>query len=224
MNPYRNEPRGGHWRGPRGSYFGRGGVKFAILGLLKEQPRHGYDIIREMEQRSGGVYSPSPGVIYPTLQALEDQDYIKSSDVDGKKVYAITDAGLAYLQQNVDQTRARSEAEGDWAGDEARDDKFQHHRHFHGGGPHGACGPHWAHGGPEGLGGPHGGQWEPGGSAGWGAWFASSGGPEMMREMRWMFHDFAGAIQRTLGDKDKMKEIREVLREAKTKIDEIVMK
>lgn len=223
MNPYRNEPRGGHWRGPRGSYFGRGGVKFAILGLLKEQPRHGYDIIREMEQRSGGVYSPSPGVIYPTLQALEDQDYIKSSDVDGKKVYAITDAGLAYLQQNIDQTRARSEAEGDWTGDEARGEKCHHHRHFHEG-PHGPCGPHWVHGGPGGPGGPHSGQWEPGGGAGWGAWFASSGGPEMMREMRWMFHDFAGAIQRTLGDKEKMKEIRDVLREAKAKIDEIVMK
>ena len=83
-----------------------------------------------MEERSGGVYSPSPGVIYPTLQALEDQDYIKSSDVDGKKVYAITDAGLAYLQQNIDQTRARSEAEGDWTGDEARGEKCHHHRHF----------------------------------------------------------------------------------------------
>ncbi len=77
MHPYRNEPFG--FRGPRGSYYGRGNVKFAILELLKEQPRHGYDIIREMEERSGGVYSPSPGVIYPTLQALEDQDFVKSA-------------------------------------------------------------------------------------------------------------------------------------------------
>ena len=54
MNPYRHEPHG--WHGPRGSYYGRGNVKFAILDLLKEQPRHGYDIIREMEERSGGIY------------------------------------------------------------------------------------------------------------------------------------------------------------------------
>ncbi len=96
MNPYRNEPFG--FRGPRGSYYGRGNVKFAILELLKEKPRHGYDIIREMEERSGGVYSPSPGVIYPTLQALEDQDYVKSVEQDGKKIYSITESGIPYLQ------------------------------------------------------------------------------------------------------------------------------
>ena len=56
MNPYRNDPFG--WRGPRGSYYGRGNVKFVILELLKEKPRHGYDIIREMEERSGGALQP----------------------------------------------------------------------------------------------------------------------------------------------------------------------
>ena len=90
-----------------GGYFGRGGIKFAILELLKEKPRHGYDIIREMEERSGGVYTPSPGVIYPTLQALEDQDYVTSNEQEGKKVYSITDSGSAYLQGHKERMRER---------------------------------------------------------------------------------------------------------------------
>ena len=193
MNPYRNDSCG-PWRGPRGSYYGRGNVKFAILDLLKEKPRHGYDIIREMEERSGGAYSPSPGVIYPTLQALEDQDFVKSVEQDGKKVYSITEAGLAYLQGQQEARRGQG-----------------HHGPGHQGeGHHGA-------GGPGGTGGP-------GGAAAWGSWFASSGGPELMREMRWMFGDVATWIQRTLGDQEKMKQIRDVLREAKAKIDEIVLR
>ena len=193
MNPYRNDSCG-PWRGPRGSYYGRGNVKFAILDMLKEKPRHGYDIIREMEERSGGAYSPSPGVIYPTLQALEDQDLVKSVEQDGKKVYSITEAGLAYLQGQQEARRGQG-----------------HHGPGHQGeGHHGA-------GGPGGTGGP-------GGAAAWGSWFASSGGPELMREMRWMFGDVATGIQRTLGDQEKMKQIRDVLREAKAKIDEIVLR
>ncbi len=157
---------------PRGGYFGRGGVRFVILELLKEQPRHGYDIIREIEERSGGIYTPSPGVIYPTLQALEDQDYVKSQEQEGKKVYYITDSGLAYLEGHKEQghgTRATS-------------------------------------------------------GSGFGAWFASGEMPELMKELRWFFGDFAGAIQRTVSDPQKLREIREVLREAKQKIDQIVMR
>jgi DNA-binding PadR family transcriptional regulator len=211
MNPYRHDPCG--WRGPRGSYYGRGRVKFAILELLKEKPRHGYDIIREMEERSGGVYSPSPGVIYPTLQALEDQDFVTSTEQDGKKVYSITEAGLAYLQGHAERTHAGN---GERAGE------THHGRPPRGGDPHGKDEPQWIRTGPGGTG--PGGAGGPHGGASWGSWFASSGGPELMREMRWMFSDFASAMQRTLGDPQKLKEIREVLREAKTKIDEIVMR
>jgi len=206
MNPYRNDPFG--WRGPRGSYYGRGRVKFVILELLKEKPRHGYDIIREMEERSGGVYTPSPGVIYPTLQALEDQDFVTSVEQDGKKVYAITEAGEAYLQGHAERKRQEG---GERAG------KARHDGPPRGEGAHGKGGPHWIRTGPGEAGSPHGG-------AAWGSWFASSGGPELMREMRWMFGDFAAAVQRTFGDPQKLKEIREVLREAKAKIDEIVMR
>ena len=118
MNPYRNEYG---WRGQRGSYYGRGNVKFAILALLKEQPRHGYDIIREMEERSGGVYSPSPGVIYPTLQALEDQDYVKSAEQDGKKVYTITDEGRAFLNERKETMDKIKDHMRNWWGAENRD-------------------------------------------------------------------------------------------------------
>jgi len=234
MNPYRHEPYG--WRGPRGSYYGRGNVKFAILDLLKEQPRHGYDIIREMEERSGGIYSPSPGVIYPTLQALEDQDFVKSAEDGGKKVYSITESGVAYLQGHLEHQGHPRHGEGrrgrgpcgagpQGGGEQeaAYGAEQQAGQPPTGEGPHGPDGPNWVHGGPCGPGsgrrghGPHAG-------AAWGPWFASSGGPELMREMRWMFSDFAGAMQRTIGNPDKLKEIREVLREAKTKIDEIVMR
>jgi hypothetical protein len=231
MHPYRHEPYG--WRGPRGSYYGRGNVKFAILDLLKEQPRHGYDIIREMEERSGGIYSPSPGVIYPTLQALEDQDFVKSADEGGKKVYSVTEGGLAYLQ-------GHQERQGHGRHGEGRRPPFPFGPSFPGAGPHGGGeeaagaqatpgaegetdqppGGECPHGPGRGRGRGHG----PHAGAAWGPWFASSGGPELMREMRWMFSDFAGAIQRTLGNPEKLKEIREVLREAKTKIDDIVMR
>jgi DNA-binding PadR family transcriptional regulator len=92
--------------GPR---FERGGIKFAILGMLKDRPRHGYDIIREMEERSGGCYSPSPGVVYPTLQALEDQDLVTSTAEEGKKVYAISEAGLAFLEEHKERAETHRE-------------------------------------------------------------------------------------------------------------------
>lgn len=99
-----------HGHRPGAPYFEKGGIKFAILDLLRDTPRHGYDIIREMEERSGGLYSPSPGAVYPTLQALEDQDLVTSVTEEGKKVYSITDAGLEYLethQERVSRHRER---------------------------------------------------------------------------------------------------------------------
>lgn len=110
----------------RGSrLFERGGVKFAILELLKDKPRHGYDIIREMEERSGGLYSPSPGAVYPTLQALEDQDLVSATTAEGKRVYAITEAGIAYLDTHRDQAAGHRERwESHWGpggGSEARE-------------------------------------------------------------------------------------------------------
>jgi DNA-binding PadR family transcriptional regulator len=93
--------------------FERGDLKYVILELLKDQPRHGYDIIRALEDRMRGRYRPSPGSVYPTLQMLEDLGYVSSSQQDGKRIYAITDAGRQYLseqQTTVDDIRARVSA------------------------------------------------------------------------------------------------------------------
>ena len=81
-------------------FFGRGDLKFALLELLVERPMHGYEMMKELQERSGGMYSASPGSVYPTLQMLEDRDFVTVSETDGKKVYTITDAGRAFLAEN----------------------------------------------------------------------------------------------------------------------------
>lgn len=87
--------------GPR--FFGRGDVKFALLALLQERPMHGYEMIKALEEKSGGFYSPSPGSVYPTLQLLEDRGLVTVNEVEGKKVYSITDAGRALLAERQEQ-------------------------------------------------------------------------------------------------------------------------
>src|SRR5262245_4261789 len=76
----------------------RGDIKFHLLEILKDNPRHGYEIISELEKRSGG-YRPSPGSVYPTLQMLEEGGYLTSEQVEGKKVYTITEEGLKLLEE-----------------------------------------------------------------------------------------------------------------------------
>jgi DNA-binding PadR family transcriptional regulator len=101
--PWGGRPFGRGFGGPGGGRkFGRGDLKYVILDLLKDQPRHGYDIIRALEERSHGFYSPSPGSVYPTLQMLEDQGYVASSEQDGKRIYSITDAGRGFLEERAD--------------------------------------------------------------------------------------------------------------------------
>ncbi len=91
--------RGGPWRG--GRMFEQGGLKFVILRLLDEKPRHGYDIIKELEERSSGRYTPSPGTVYPTLTMLEEMGFATGTvEEGGKKVYSITDAGRQHLAEN----------------------------------------------------------------------------------------------------------------------------
>jgi len=94
---------GGHgrWRGRAARLFEQGDLKYVILRLLEEKPRHGYEIIKALEDRFGGMYSPSAGTVYPTLTLLEDLGYARVNvEEGGKKVYAITDEGKAYLAQN----------------------------------------------------------------------------------------------------------------------------
>jgi DNA-binding PadR family transcriptional regulator len=82
--------------------FGAGEIKFVILRLLKEKPRHGYEVIKALEERMGGWYTPSPGTVYPTLQLLEDQGYVRAMEEGGKKVYQITPEGERYLEEHRD--------------------------------------------------------------------------------------------------------------------------
>ena len=86
----------------RGTPFHKGDLKYVILDLLKDKPRHGYDIIRELEEQSYGFYKPSPGVVYPTLQMLEEMGYARSNEQEGKRVYSITEEGRRYLENQSD--------------------------------------------------------------------------------------------------------------------------
>ena len=101
--------------------FEGGELRLVLLLLLEIEPRHGYDLIREIETRTGGAYAPSPGIIYPTLTLLEETGLAEMRAADGpKKLYAITEAGIGHLNENrkeaemalarLDQLRARGEA------------------------------------------------------------------------------------------------------------------
>ena len=100
-------PRGWGFRAGRGGHrrrqwFGAGDMKYVILKLLRDKPRHGYEVMKELEERMHGCYSPSPGTVYPTLQWLEDEGLVVAREVEGKKVYEITDTGRAFLDENKD--------------------------------------------------------------------------------------------------------------------------
>ncbi|HEY1012078.1 MAG TPA: PadR family transcriptional regulator, partial [Herpetosiphonaceae bacterium] len=109
-------PGGFGFGGPDGFDFGRGGgpgrqrarrgdIKFALLALIAEQPRHGYDLIKALEERYAGFYRPSPGSVYPTLQLLEDEGHVTSVAEAGKRIYEITEAGRAFLAQHEAEVR-----------------------------------------------------------------------------------------------------------------------
>jgi len=81
----------------------RGEVRYLILDALKEQPSHGYEIIQTIAEKTGGTYKPSPGTVYPTLQLLEEMGHVTSKKKAGKKIYEITDEGLAELAEHQDE-------------------------------------------------------------------------------------------------------------------------
>ncbi|OBQ84461.1 MULTISPECIES: PadR family transcriptional regulator [unclassified Mesorhizobium] len=105
FGPFGQGMRGGGRGGPgdmfrAGRMLADGDLKLITLSLLAEAPRHGYDIIKALEERTSGIYSPSPGVVYPTLTFLEEAGYAVSSSEGNKKVFSITEAGRAHLEQN----------------------------------------------------------------------------------------------------------------------------
>ncbi|RTL95846.1 MAG: PadR family transcriptional regulator [Hyphomicrobiales bacterium] len=105
FGPFGHGGRGGGRGGPgdmfrAGRMLADGDLKLITLSLLADAPRHGYDIIKALEERTSGVYSPSPGVVYPTLTFLEEAGYAVSSSEGNKKVFSITEAGKAHLEEN----------------------------------------------------------------------------------------------------------------------------
>nr|WP_255586772.1 PadR family transcriptional regulator [Hephaestia mangrovi] len=106
------------WEGFGGAMGGRGGgrgrrmfdgseLRLVLLKLIADQPRHGYDLIREIEEITGGGYTPSPGMIYPTLTLLDDTGLIAEQQAEGaKKLYAVTDEGRAHLEEHAEEVEA----------------------------------------------------------------------------------------------------------------------
>jgi DNA-binding PadR family transcriptional regulator len=106
-------PFGGPFAGPSGDrmFFGggprrrgrgrarRGDIRAGVLLVLADRPMHGYEVMTELAERSGGVWRPSPGSVYPTLQQLEDEDLVRSEEVDHKRIFRLTDAGKAQAEQ-----------------------------------------------------------------------------------------------------------------------------
>src|SRR3954464_9759407 len=101
-----------------GRMLAQGDLRLIALALIAEQPRHGYEIIKVLEDKTAGWYSPSPGIVYPTLTYLEEAGYVTAQTEGAKKLYTITDEGRTHLEQNrvfVDAVFERLAAIGDKA-------------------------------------------------------------------------------------------------------------
>ncbi len=94
------------WFGGRGPKARRGDVRAAILAVLAESTMNGYQIIQQIAERSGGVWKPSPGSIYPTLQQLEDEGLVRAETDGGRRTYALTEEGRAYVAEHPDEMAA----------------------------------------------------------------------------------------------------------------------
>src|SRR5579875_489648 len=114
-------PFGGWWFGPpgppgpggpgRGPKASRGDVRAAILALLQEGPRNGYQIMSEIEERSGGAWRPSPGAVYPALSALADEGLIQGEESAGRRTFRLTEAGREYIEENPEMARGAWESQ-----------------------------------------------------------------------------------------------------------------
>jgi DNA-binding PadR family transcriptional regulator len=136
--PWRGGPRRRHgfgagWGGPgefggfpfgprgRGRKARRGDIRTAALLLLAEEPRNGYQIMQEVEERSDGAWRPSPGSVYPALQQLEDEGLIRSSESDGRKLFELTDAGRKVVEERGADARAPWEQLGGEVSEQMRE-------------------------------------------------------------------------------------------------------
>ncbi len=106
--------RGGRW----GRFFGPGEIRLALLSMLESGPKHGYELMKELETKSGGIYKASAGAIYPALQQLEDEGMVISDSAGGKRTYSLTHEGRAELHKEAEAVKRiwqRAEQAGDWA-------------------------------------------------------------------------------------------------------------
>lgn len=116
---HRGGGAGGHGRRGGGRMFDYGELRLLVLALIADQPAHGYELIKAIEERFGGAYSPSPGVIYPTLSWLEDEGFAQVEKEGSRKSYSITPEGEAFLAENreaADALLQRAGAEGEGRG------------------------------------------------------------------------------------------------------------
>ncbi|MGJ7420107.1 PadR family transcriptional regulator [Streptomyces cinereoruber] len=112
--PFGGGPFGGRGRGGGRGRARRGDVRASILALLKDRPMHGYEMIREIGERSDGAWKPSPGSVYPTLQLLEDEGLITSASEGGKKLFTLTDSGRAEAENGPEAPWEEAGRGVDW--------------------------------------------------------------------------------------------------------------
>ncbi len=109
---------GGPWRrgrrGPRRAFFRQGEVRLALLSLLDDGPAHGYELMKRLEERSGGMYHASAGTVYPVLQQLEDEGLVRGQEEEGKKVFHLTEAGRDELKLHEEQVERIWKRAGGW--------------------------------------------------------------------------------------------------------------
>ncbi|HEY2204502.1 MAG TPA: PadR family transcriptional regulator [Pseudonocardia sp.] len=122
-------PPPGFGFGPRGGRRGRrsrGDIRLAVIALLAEQPRHGYEIIQEVAERTGGAWKPSPGSVYPTIQQLEDEGLVRTEETEGRRTVSLTDAGTQYVEQHGDELAKVWDVEADDVSDAVVDLRSQY--------------------------------------------------------------------------------------------------
>lgn len=226
----RRFPFGG---GPGPRMFERGYLKYALLDLLQDQPKHGYEMMKDLEERTGGFYAPSAGAVYPTLQMLEDRGWTTSETIEGKKVYTITDTGRAALAEAKERRESRRGGPGfgpefgpefgPGFGPRGHGPHHEHHEH----GPHG---PHH-HERPDGPPPPP----PPGGPWGWGGrgrggpgfgpgfdWRAQPEAHELARQARELGRMFLLAGRESINQPERIARLRDIVERTRAELEAFV--
>lgn len=205
----RRFPFGG---GPGPRMFERGDLKYALLDLLKERPKHGYEMMKELEERMGGFYAPSAGAIYPTLQLLEDRGWVTSEPVEGKKVYKITPEGAKAADEAATRRNQRFGPEGpERHGPHGPHEHHEHHEH-HGPRDRFERGP-WGGGGPWGWGGPG------RGGPGFGGWRGQPEARDLAHQARELGRLMLMAGMQSMGDPERLTKLRGIVERTRAELD-----